>query len=94
MAANAARSSVAGSAAAVTLIAANPGRKGLIIHNDSGATLYIGLGTTTVTASDYTYKVLGSGTYEMPLQAASPFTGQVQGIWDSATGSARITEVT
>lgn len=90
MASTATRTSVSASASAVALKAANPGRKGLVVYNDSGVTLYIGYGATTTT-SDFTYKVAAGGTYEMPEPL---FVGLVQGIWDSATGSARVTELT
>ena len=90
MASTASRAAVAASATAVTLKAANPGRKGLVVYNDSAVTLYVGYGLTTTT-TDFTYKVLGGGTYEMPEPI---FNGLVQGIWDSASGNARVTEIT
>ncbi len=81
---------VSGSATSVTLIASNGSRKGAVIHNDSTAILYLKYGTTASTTS-YTYKVPADGTFEMP---AVVYTGTITGIWSSATGAARTTELT
>ena len=83
-------SNVAGSASNATLAASNSARKGLIIFNDSTAALYIKYGATASTSS-FTYKVYPNGQWEMPWPV---FPGTVDGIWDSATGNARVTELT
>lgn len=80
----------AGSASNVTLIAANVSRIGAIIYNDSSSALYVKFGATASTSS-YTYKVSGGGTLEFPEPV---YTGIVDGIWDTATGNARVTEIT
>jgi hypothetical protein len=82
-------SNVAGSASSVTLLALNVARKGATIHNDSSAILYVKFGTTASTTS-YTVKMVADAYFEFPFG----FTGRVDGIWASATGSARITEMT
>lgn len=92
--ATATRSTVADSAVAVSLIASNSGRKGLVITNDSSARLFVGYGTVNPTTTDYTF-VIGSG-QTWVMQDAAIFTGQLKGIWetDPNDGAARITELT
>lgn len=87
----AATTNVTASASNQTLLAANANRKRVVIYNDSTATLYLKFGTTASTTS-YTYKLSGGDTYESP--ALPVYTGQIDGIWASATGAARITEGT
>lgn len=86
------RTSVADSAIAVELLAANGSRKGAIITNDSSASLYVGLGTVDPTATNYTVIIHPGQTWTLP----SNFTGQVKGIWasDPNDGAARVTELT
>jgi hypothetical protein len=79
---------VSGSASSVTLKAANSSRKKLIVFNDSSSNLYIKYGTTA-SASSFSYKLAPYDTLE-----EQTWTGLVTGIWDSATGAARITELT
>jgi len=79
--------SVAGSASSVQLLASNTDRTEVIINNDSSATLYVKLGTTASTTS-YTYKLL-----QDDVAIVSSYTGRIDGIWGSATGNARITEI-
>lgn len=88
------RSSVADNAAAVSLIAANANRKGLVITNDSSARLFVGMGTVDPSTTDYTFVLLAGQTWEMKPGAV--FTGQFKGIWESDPndGAARITELT
>ena len=82
---------VAGSASSVTIAAANTDRKGLVIVNDSTAILYLKFGATA-SATSFTYKLNGGETYEASGPAL--YTGRVDGIWASATGAARVTELT
>lgn|SRR3990167_10811725 len=83
-------SNVSGSASSVTVLAANTSRKGVIIHNDSSAILYIKFGATASTSS-FTYRLNPFATYEM---RAPIYQGVIDGIWASATGNARVTELT
>jgi hypothetical protein len=46
-------------------------------------------GATAATTS-YTVKMVGGAYYEVPFG----YTGVIDGIWDSATGAARMTELT
>ncbi len=86
--------SIASSTNSVTLLASNANRKGATIVNDSSAILYVKLGTTASTSS-YTVALPASGSssfnyYEVPFG----YTGIIDGIWASANGSARVTELT
>jgi hypothetical protein len=81
-------STVAGSASSVQLLNNNGGRKGATIYNDSTALLYVKLGTTAST-SDFTVKMQADQYYEVPFG----YTGKIDGIWASATGNARLTEL-
>lgn len=83
------QSTVAASASNVTLLASNSNRLGGTIANDSTASLYIKLGATASTSS-YTVKLLQDDYFEIPFA----YTGIIDGIWSSATGNARITELT
>lgn len=87
---------VAGSASSVTLIALNTARLGGVIVNDSTAILYIKYGSAA-SATSYTYVLPGSvggvgATLELP--AIPKYTGIITGLWASATGNARTTELT
>ena len=82
-------SNVPSSASNVTLIAANTSRKGLFIYNDSTAILYVKFGATASTSS-FTFRLTPTGLYEMQPPV---YQGIVDGIWASAAGNARITEL-
>ena len=89
---------VSGSASSVTLQAANTARRGLAIHNDSTAVLYVKCGSTAA-ATSFTVRLAAQDHYELPLVIGrsgtqTVYAGIVTGIWDSATGSARVTEYT
>lgn len=80
----------AGSASSVTLKASNASRRGLTIVNESSADLYVAFAaTSTITA--YTVLLSAGAYYEVPFPV---YTGIVTGIWSSATGNARVTEIT
>jgi len=80
---------VGGSASSVTLLAANANRKGATIFNDSSATLSVKFGATA-SATSFTVQLVSGAYYEVPYG----YTGILDGIWTSATGNARVTEVT
>ena len=82
--------SVNASITSVSLLAANTNRKTFYVYNDSAATLYLAWGATASTIA-YTTQVPPNTLYEMP--SASTWQGAVSGIWPTATGAARITEV-
>ena len=87
--ANAACTAVAAAVASTVLLAANAARKGATVYNDSAAELLVRLGTPAAAAT-FTVDMLPGAYYEVPFG----YTGQVTGIWASATGFARVTEVT
>lgn len=92
-----ASTAVASSTSAGTLLAANAARYGATIANDDANELYILLGTGTVSASLYTYKLAGySGAGSAPYyEVPYGFTGIITGVWaGDGSGSARITELT
>jgi hypothetical protein len=90
-ASTAALSNVSGTASNTTMLAANANRKRVVIVNDSTATLYLKFGATA-SATSFTYLLYGGDTYESPSNPI--YTGQIDGIWSSATGAARVTEFT
>lgn len=74
-----------------TLKASNAARKGLLIYNNStAATMFVKFAATATTA-DFTTKVPPGGYYELPQPV---YTGIVDCIWDIASGSAQVTEMT
>jgi hypothetical protein len=81
---------VASSASSVQLLASNANRLMAVIFNDSTATLYMNYGATASTSA-YTVQIPANGYFEFPSPV---YTGTVNGIWTSANGNARITELT
>lgn len=82
-------SSVAASATSVTILAANANRKGALIFNDSTSTLALAF-ASTASLTAFTVELPPNGLYEMPMPN---YTGTIAGIWVSATGAARVTEL-
>ncbi len=82
------QTTVAGSATNVTLLASNANRQGAVLYNDSTAICYVRL-QATATSSNFSYKMQADSTLEIPFG----YTGIIDGIWASATGNMRITEV-
>ena len=93
-AATATLTNVSSSASSVTLIASNANRLGGSIYNDSNSVLYLKFGSS---ASSTSFNVLlasnlsGIGGY---FEIPNGYTGIVTGIWTTATGSARVMELT
>ena len=81
---------VTSSASNTTLQASNTSRLGWACFNDSTSALYVKFGATASTSS-FSVKLLPGGYYELP---APVYTGIIDGIWDSANGAARVTELT
>jgi hypothetical protein len=84
--------SVADNAASTTILASNANRRGATVTNDSSATLYLLLGSTAASTTNYTARIVQYGYYEVPFG----YTGQLTGIWasDPNDGAARVTEIT
>lgn len=80
--------SVAASVTVVTILAANASRlTGSKVYNDSNSPMYIKYGAGASTTS-FTEKVSANA------PANIDYSGIVTAVWDSATGSARVTELT
>lgn len=84
-----AQTSVSAATSSTTLLAANTVRRGATVYNDSTAVLYLLLSTQTASATLFTAALAAGDYYEVPFG----YTGIVNGIWVTATGSARVTEI-
>jgi len=83
-------SSVAAAVSNTILLPSNSIRIGATIYNDSSSSLlYLKLGATAST-SDFTIKLFPLSYYEVPYG----YTGEIDGIWNTASGFARIDELT
>lgn len=88
----AAHTSVASAITDTMLLAANVDRLGGTITNESTAILYIKLGTGAAVTSYW--KALGpTATVGPSVDLPLGYTGQVDGIWATANGFARVTEL-
>lgn len=87
-----ARTQIADTASETQLLAPNSRRKQAVVTNDSSAVLYVGLGTATVTATDYTFRLAQYAT----VVIGDGYDGEIRGVWasDPNDGAARITELT
>ncbi len=88
------KASVTSAATSTALVAANTNRKTLIITNESTAVLYIDLTGGTASATSYSVSLGPTASSVSPSFTITNFTGPVTGIWASANGFARITELT
>lgn len=82
--------SVASSATNVTLLASNANRKGAVFFNDSTQTCYLKLGTTASNSS-FTIEMQAASTFI--IDTPPLYVGEVDGIWASANGFMRVTEL-
>ena len=86
---------VTSSATSVTLLAANNNRKTAIIINDSTSDLYVTLNASAASTTNYSL-FLAAKVGNTPSFLAingDDYSGEIRGIWSSANGFARITEV-
>lgn len=83
-------SNVASSATNVTLLSSNASAKSRSVFNESTQVMYLKYGSTASVTS-YTVQIGANTYFEFPQPT---YTGQVDALWASANGSARITEVT
>lgn len=79
---------VAASITNVTLLASSATRMGAAFYNDSSSAMYLKLGATSSTTS-FTVKLVAGAYYEIP--GPHVYSGIVDGIWDTATGTCRVT---
>ncbi len=80
---------VACSTSAATLASANESRVYTIIHNATGAALYVLLGAGTVATDNFSITIADGASYEVP----SLFRGAISGVLASGTGNAYVTEI-
>jgi hypothetical protein len=80
---------ITGSATVLTLQASNAGRRAWCVHNDSEARLLVKLGSGA-SATSFTRRLEGYEFWALPFL----YTGIITGIWESASGFARVTEIT
>tara|TARA_R110000868_G_scaffold148399_7_gene370319 strand:- start:70 stop:1002 length:933 start_codon:yes stop_codon:yes gene_type:complete len=80
---------VTSSATTATILASNSNRRMATIYNDSTSALYLKYGATA-SATSYTIKMEAGAYYELPTPV---YTGVLDGIWISANGFARVTEM-
>ncbi|HEY6276021.1 MAG TPA: hypothetical protein VIX86_06785 [Streptosporangiaceae bacterium] len=79
---------VASSATNVSVFAAAAGHvNGRTVYNDSTQVLYLKFGATA-SATSHTVQIGPGGYYEFP---APVYSGEADGLWASANGSARLT---
>lgn len=81
-------SDVASSATSVTLLASNADRIKFIMYNDSTQDCYVYYQGAAASTTDFTWLMPAGSTLE-----EWHYTGEVRGIWSSASGSMRITEI-
>ncbi len=81
---------VSAAASTTSILASTAGRRAAFFYNDSTSDLFLKLGATASTTS-FTVKMPAYSYYEIPQPV---YTGAVDGIWTTATGSVRITEMT
>jgi hypothetical protein len=81
-------SSVQASVSSVSLLPANSIRLGATIYNDSSGFLFVKLGAGASTG-DFNIKLFPFGYYEVPFS----YTGQIDGVWNTNIGFARIGEL-
>lgn len=84
------QTSVASSATDVTILASNVNRLGATVFNDSTQILYLLLASGTSSNTNYTVQLTTLTYYEVPFG----YTGVIKGLWASANGNARVTELT
>lgn len=86
---------VASSATSVTLLAANNNRKTAIIINDSTSDLYVTLNASAASTTNYSLFLVAKvgNTPSFLAINGDDYSGEIRGIWSSANGFARITEV-
>lgn len=75
------------------LMKANLARKGGAVYNDSTAILYLQLGSGGTTTSVYTVQIAPGAYYELPVCQGGVYRGDIRGVWASANGNARVTEL-
>lgn len=90
---SAVHSNVAASATSVALFTAvGTAVEMRSVYNDSAATLTLKYGATA-SATSHAVQIPAAGYFEFPMTRNGVWPGAVEGIWSSATGSARCVEM-
>lgn len=93
-AATATTTSVTAAAADTSVLAANTNRlPGSTIANDSTAIMYVLFGSGAASTTNYTAAIDGKTTVPGVLTLPDGYVGAARAYWASATGSARVTEL-
>ena len=82
------RSTVTAATANTLLVAADDNRRFASVYNDSTATLYLCLGATAASLSNFSVRVPPETLYEVPSAVSGV---EMRGIWDAVDGSAIVT---
>lgn len=82
-------SNVTASTTSQLFFSSSSARRLATIYNDSTAVLYVIFGSGAASSTSFTVKMAPDSYYEVP----EVFRGQISGVWATATGSARITQV-
>jgi hypothetical protein len=89
------RTSVNGANTSTTILALNTNRQQAVFYNDSTAILYLDLSGGTASNSAYSVQIASQGYFELPAgRNGTVYTGLITGIWASANGSVKVTEIT
>lgn len=83
--------SITAATTTTTLLSSNTNRVKACFYNDSTATLYLALASGASTSS-YTVKLGPDAYFELPGEGV--YTGVITGIWSSANGAVKCTELT
>lgn len=72
----------------VRLVNSNPGRLGVIVHNNSGGELMIALDGQRITDTHYTFKIRAGETLHFDLRTYGElYKGAFMGLWDDLSGA-------
>jgi hypothetical protein len=83
----------------VRLVNSNPGRLGVIVHNNSTGELMISLDGQRITENHYTFKIRAGETLHFDLRSFGElYKGAFMGLWDEQSGAqanskAMVTEI-
>jgi hypothetical protein len=72
----------------VRLVNTNPGRLGVIIHNNSNGELMIALDAQKISGTHYTFKIRAGENLHFDLRTYGElYKGAFMGLWDKASGA-------
>lgn len=83
--------SITASVSNTPIVAVSTTRLGVMIYNDSTATMYLRYGNGAPTVSDYSAQLQPGALFIVPDRSARL---EMRAIWSAANGAAKVTEVT